>query len=258
MEILQSYNLTRFMAFIPTIRKSTGEWRIVEASLTGKTTHNIAFIAKKIQRYFDGKEGIIFICNQREILALIRTGKEADAKILSRDINDNMPEHSCVAVAGEASAEGLLTIQLKFEDKKGEQNPPVSHLLSARQQREQNIVMIVDDDGFMRSLISKTLVNRAHVIETDDSTDIVESYLEHLPDLIFLDIHLPKISGIELLEEILAFDDSAHVVVISSDSKKDNVLDAKKLGAKGFLAKPFTKEKLESCFQKCPTIRAYN
>ncbi len=243
------------MAFIPTIRKSIHEWRIVEASLTGKTAHNVAFIAKKIERYFKDKEGIIFICNQREILALIRTGRDADAHTLTKGINDNVPEHSCVALAGEASAEGLLTIQLKFDDRKGEKNHSVSHLLSARQQREQNIVMVVDDDNFMSSLIAKTFVNRAHVLEIDDSTDIVEAYLEHLPDVVFLDIHLPKISGIELLEEMLGFDDSAHVVIISSDSKKDNVLDAKKLGAKGFLAKPFTKEKLESCYKKCPTIR---
>ena len=255
MEILQQYNLTRFMAFIPTIRKSIDEWRIVEASLTGKTAHNIAFLAKKMERYFKDKDGIIFICNQREILALIRTGKIADTNALSKEVNDNMPEHSCVVLAGETSAEGLLTIQLKFQDKKEEQNQSVSHLFSARQQREQNIVMVVDDDGFMRSLISKAFSNKAHILEIDDSIDIVEAYLEHLPNLIFLDIHLSRISGIDLLEEILDFDDTAHVVIISSDSKKDYVLDAKKLGAKGFLAKPFTKEKLESCYIKCPTIK---
>jgi two-component system chemotaxis response regulator CheY len=255
MEILQNYNLTRFMAFIPTIRKSIAEWRIVEASLTGKTPHNIAFIAKKMQRYFTDSEGIIFICNQREILALVHTGKGVDPATLSKGINDNVPEHSCVALAGEASAEGLLTIQLKFEEKKGEHNQSASHLLTARQQRENNVVMVVDDDSFIRSLISKTLVSKAHVLEIDDSMDIVEAYLEHLPDVMFLDIHMPKVSGIEMLEEILNFDDSAYVVIISADSNRDNVLDAKKLGAKGFLAKPFTKEKLESCYNKCSTIR---
>jgi len=242
------------MAFIPTIRKSIGEWRIVEASLTGKTSHNIAFLAKRMERYFKDKDGIIFICNPRELLALIRTGKEAEASALSKAINDNMPEHSCIALAGEASAEGLLTIQLKFQDRKEEQNQKFSHLLNTRQQRGQNIIMVVDDDNFMRSLVAKIFVNRAHVLEVDDSMDIVEAYLEHLPDIIFLDIHLPRISGIALLEEILNFDDSAHVVIISSDSSKDNVLDAKKLGAKGFLAKPFSKEKLEACYNKCLTI----
>lgn len=256
MEILQQYNLTRFMSFIPTIRKSIDEWRIVEASLTGKTNHNIAFIAKKMEGHFKGRDGIIFICNHRELLALVHMGQDTDAHALSQGINDNMPEHSCTASAGNATADGLLTIQLKFEDRKQDQQSH-SHLLNTRQERKKNIIMVVDDDNFMRSLVSKSFADRAQVLEVDDGMDIVEAYLEHLPDVLFLDIHLPNISGIELLEEILSFDDSAYVVIISSDSNRDNVLDAKKLGTKGFLAKPFSKEKLESCYNKCPTVRVY-
>ncbi len=255
MDVLQQYNMTRFMGFIPTIRKSIKEWRIIEASLTGKTHHNIAFIAKKLQVFFEGREGIIFICNSKELLALVRTGESANTDNLLKGMNDNMPEHSCSAVAGNVTADGLLTIQIKLQDRPEADNKALSHLLTVRQQREENIIMVVDDDNFMRSLISKALNSKARVIEPSDDSDIVEAYLEHLPDIVFLDIHLPRISGIRLLEEIQSFDDSAHIIIISSDSNKDNVLEAKKLGAKGFLAKPFVLEKIESCYDRCPTIR---
>jgi len=256
MDILQHYNVTRFLSFIPSIKKNVDEWRIIEVSLTGKSHHNIAFIAKKLQTQFSAKDGVIFICNSRDILALVQTGNAANTANLTKEINDNMPEHSCVASAGKATAEGLLTIQVRLQERGAEDIKQASHLFKARQQRSNNVIMVVDDDNFMCSVIAKTFVDKADVLAIDEAIDIVEAYLEHLPDILFLDMHLPKISGIKLLEEILNFDDSAHIIIISSDSRKDNVLDAKKLGAKGFLAKPINKEKLEYHYRNCVTISA--
>lgn len=256
MEILPQYNLTKFMAFIPTIRKSVEEWRIVEASLSGQTPHNIGYIAKKLQNIFKGLEGVIFICNSREIIALVRTGKGISPEIISEEMTAKLPEHSCRVQTGDITAEGLLTIQVKLDDKSQQMTGMSSSLLlESRQDRKQDIVMVVDDDSFIRSLIGKTFSSRAQILAMGDPENVVESYLEHLPDIVFLDIHMGKTSGIDLLGEILSFDDSAHVIMVSLDSKRDNVLDSKKLGAKGFLAKPFTMEKLESCYGKCPTIK---
>lgn len=254
MEILPQYNLTRFMAFIPTIRKSVEEWRIVEASLSGQTSHNIGFIAKKIQTIFKGLEGVIFICNSREIIALVRTGKAVSTDILSEEINTNLPEHSCKVHTGDITAEGLLTIQVKLDDKI-QQKDDRSLLLETRQTRKHNVVMVVDDDSFIRSIIGKNFSGRAEIIAVEDCESVVETYLEHLPDIVFLDIHMGKISGIDLLDEILGFDASAHIVMVSLDSQKDNVLESKTRGAKGFLAKPFTIERLESCYAKSATIK---
>jgi two-component system chemotaxis response regulator CheY len=127
--------------------------------------------------------------------------------------------------------------------------------MAARKNRAENIVMVADDDMFMRSLVHKNFKDRAQIIEHGDAGTIVESYLEMLPDILFLDIHLPGGSGVEILSELTSFDDTAHVIIISSDSVKDNVLEARKLGAKGFVAKPFTPEKLDACYEKCPTIK---
>jgi two-component system chemotaxis response regulator CheY len=113
---------------------------------------------------------------------------------------------------------------------------------------------VVDDDSFIRSVIAKAFEPHAKVMMYQDGMNIVETYLDLLPDVVFLDIHMPSISGIDVLKEIIEFDDSAHIVMISIDSSSDNVLAAKKLGAKGFARKPFTKEKLYLTYNKSPTV----
>lgn len=255
MEFFQYYNQSQFLSFVPKIKQNLRDWQIVEVSLTGKTKHNAAYIAKKLKEYFGDRDGIIFICNSRDILVLVNMGDGTDIRKLSSGINDRMPKYSCSAEATDITAEGLLKFQLRLQDVEEARTESANNpLLAVRKERAEKIVMVADDDMFMRTLISKTFKGRAHVIEHDDTMDIVESYLDALPDILFLDIHMPGGSGIEILEELLGFDDTAYIVIMSSDSVKDNVLEAKKLGAKGFIAKPFTPEKLEACYQKCPTV----
>ena len=241
------------MKFIPTIRKDVNSWRVLDVSLSGKTNHNTAFIAKRLQTYFTDRDGVIFICNSKQILVLVRMGTDADPAQISTGINDNLPRHSCTTRTTKVTAEGLLHIQVNLQDMDTVEND-VSRLFSMRQKREEDIVMVVDDDSFIRSVIAKAFEPYAKVVMYQDDMDIVETYLDILPDIVFLDIHMPGISGIDVLEEIIGFDDSAHIVMISIDSNSDNVLAAKKLGAKGFARKPFAKEKLQLAYNKSPTV----
>jgi two-component system chemotaxis response regulator CheY len=102
--------------------------------------------------------------------------------------------------------------------------------------------------------LAKYFQGRGRVPEFENTDNTVETDLEKPLDIVFLDIHLPGGSGIDILVDILSFDDSAYVILISGDSIKDKIMNGKKFGAKGFIAKPFTKEKLESFYEKCPTI----
>ena len=93
----------------------------------------------------------------------------------------------------------------------------------------------------------------SEVIATNASA--VDTYLLELPDIVFLDIHMPGGSGLNALAEILLFDPTAHVVMLSADRVEATILDAKKFGAKGYVAKPFTPEKLIACYNKTPTVQ---
>lgn len=256
MEFLQYYNQTKFLGFVPRIRQNPKGWQLVEVVLTGKTRHNAAYIAKQVKEYFGARDGIIFICNSREILALVNMGSPSDIVELASGLNNKLPKYSCTAAASDITEEGLLKFQFHLRDieEAKKEASPGSSLLALRKERAEKVVMVVDDDMFMRSLIVKALKSKARVIELDKPEAVVDTYLEELPDALFLDIHMPGLSGIDILSELLNFDDTAYVVIMSSDSVKDNVLEAKRLGAKGFVAKPFTAEKIELCYNKSPSV----
>jgi two-component system, chemotaxis family, chemotaxis protein CheY len=259
MEILKYYNQRRFFEFVPKVKEDLDAWRIVTVALTGQTGHNVMYIAKKITELFGGQEGIVFICNNQEILVLVHTGRESDPQQLCIRIGEKMPQYSCAAEAAGITPEGLLQIQVRLQDIGVDaMNAPHSGspLFNKRLNRDETVVMIADDDMFMRSLLKKSLEDRATIIELGDANDVVTTYLEKLPDIVFLDIHMPQGSGMDILSEILNYDETAYVIILSSDSVRDNVMVAKQTGAQGFLAKPFTQGKILDYFRKCPTVAA--
>jgi len=256
MEVLQHYNQTRFMGFVPKIKRAADEWYIIEASLTGRTNHNACYIALRLREHFAGKDGIIFICNSKNVLVVVHMGRRVDGESVSMGIRKTLPRHSCTTQTMDTTPEGLVKIQLHLEALEHDNTllPAASTLLDKRQNRKGRVVMVVDDDSFMRALVRKTFYARSKVIEFRDSKNVLATYLRQLPDIVFLDIHLQGGSGLTLLREIVHFDVTAYVVMCSADSIEANILRARECGAKGFIAKPLALEQLESYYRKCPTV----
>jgi len=120
--------------------------------------------------------------------------------------------------------------------------------------RSNNLVLVADDDLFVRKIIKSGLEGLTKFIEVADGKEVEAAYINFEPDVLFLDIHLPHVSGIQILEKIFKFDPDAYVIILSADSTADNVTAAMKLGAKGFMAKPFARDRLLHYFNKCPTV----
>ena len=91
---------------------------------------------------------------------------------------------------------------------------------------------------------------------TGDGQGALMGYVNKAPDVLFLDIGLPDIDGHAVLEKIFKLDPDAYVVMFSGNKDRDNVMKAVELGAKGFVGKPFTSEKLLQYIQKSPFIQA--
>ena len=70
-----------------------------------------------------------------------------------------------------------------------------------------------------------------------DGNDAVELYKNHQPDLITLDITMPNKNGEEAMEEILAINPKANILMISA-VRGDAILDCMHKGAKGYIEKP--------------------
>ncbi|NQZ08636.1 MAG: response regulator, partial [Algicola sp.] len=71
-------------------------------------------------------------------------------------------------------------------------------------------------------------------------TDTFAKIDQHKPDLIFLDIELPDINGIEVLKRIKSKDPKSFVIMVSGESTIENVKGSLTNGAAGFIVKPFS------------------
>lgn len=109
-------------------------------------------------------------------------------------------------------------------------------------------VLVVDDALMMRKTIGTFLIRAGHVVveEAANGEQAVAAYKKHLPDLVTMDITMPGVDGIDALSQITAFDPGARVVMVSALGQKHKVFDALQHGAKGYILKPFTEDKLLS------------
>jgi two-component system chemotaxis response regulator CheY len=102
--------------------------------------------------------------------------------------------------------------------------------------------LIADDSQFARRTIGAVVarLGGSIVAEADNGVDAVDLYAKHRPDLVLLDITMPRLDGIGTLRSIMERDRNANVVIISSLGSRELVWKAISLGAKSFLTKPFT------------------
>jgi two-component system chemotaxis response regulator CheY len=104
-------------------------------------------------------------------------------------------------------------------------------------------VMVVDDVGTTRVLLNKILTNAGYdVIEAESGEAAIKTYHTIKPDAVTMDVFLDKLSGIGALQVILQLDPDARVVMCSSQSDHTFIEDTKRLGARGYLRKPFDPE----------------
>jgi two-component system chemotaxis response regulator CheY len=123
-----------------------------------------------------------------------------------------------------------------------------------RAMRRENVILVADDDMYMRILVKNGIASLATVREVEDGNEIIGAYKRYMPDILFLDIHMPNREGTDVINDILTIDPKAYVIMLSADSSQENIELSTRRGAKDFLAKPFTKDKLMGYIKKCPTI----
>ncbi len=107
-------------------------------------------------------------------------------------------------------------------------------------------VLIADDALFMRDAL-KMILNRNGfqvVGEAGDGKEAVEKFKLLKPDIVTMDIHMPEMGGIEAIEQILKEDENANIIVISAAGDKVHIIDAITCGARNFIIKPFTEDRV--------------
>jgi len=113
-------------------------------------------------------------------------------------------------------------------------------------------VLVADDASFMRQMIRDIIDQEGFEVvgEAADGVDVVEKFTELSPDLVMMDIVMPKRSGIDAVKAIMEIAPQAMVVMCSALGQETLVMEAIQAGAKDFIVKPFKPESVLTTLRK--------
>jgi len=102
-------------------------------------------------------------------------------------------------------------------------------------------IMIVDDSEELRLAIKDFLLIHNHnvVAEASDGIEAIEKYHSEKPELVFLDLTIPKLDGLSVLKKIQFQDPTSKIIVITGNDDMKIFEDCTRLGVLAFLIKPF-------------------
>jgi two-component system chemotaxis response regulator CheY len=102
-------------------------------------------------------------------------------------------------------------------------------------------VLIVDDTGYVR-IILKHVLNAIGITEISEASDGQNAFLQYRlqsPDLVIMDITMPRKNGLEAVKSIIKFDPNAKIIMCSAMAQRNLIIDCIHAGALDFIAKPF-------------------
>ncbi len=111
-------------------------------------------------------------------------------------------------------------------------------------------VLIADDSMFVQKLLKQILLSEQYnIIEVaSDGEEAIEKFQQNINklDLVTLDITMPKLDGLAVLEKILKIKPDTNIIMISALGREDLVKKALTIGAKNYIVKPLNREKVLS------------
>ena len=113
-------------------------------------------------------------------------------------------------------------------------------------------ILICDDSAFMRNILKNTLSQfpEFEISEAGDGEEAIAKYTEVQPDLTFMDIMMPKKTGLEALKEIRTQYVTARIVMCTSVGQDKVMQEAVEAGAADFIIKPFKPEQIKEVVER--------
>jgi two-component system chemotaxis response regulator CheY len=111
-------------------------------------------------------------------------------------------------------------------------------------------LLIVDDSNMIRTRISRVVQNGGlkNVVLAGlakNGQEAIRLARTTRPDVVTMDLTMPEMDGIECIQALMKLDPTINILVVSALNDKSTAIQALKLGARGFVAKPFTDEELQ-------------
>lgn len=118
-------------------------------------------------------------------------------------------------------------------------------------------VLIVDDSLTARLYLASILRAGGHQVveQAIDGVDAIAKYAQCHPDVVTMDLHMPRLDGVEATARIIERDPAAKVVVVTSEGRLAEVVRAVRAGAVGYLLKPFEPQRLVEAVNRASGMR---
>ena len=105
---------------------------------------------------------------------------------------------------------------------------------------EQLTVLVVDDDKITTAILRRMLDTYADtVLIASDGEEGLDLFKKHRPDIVLSDINMPRMGGLEMVEQIRKIDDQVKIAIFTNFENRDILLTAIKIGVNQFFSKPF-------------------
>ncbi len=121
---------------------------------------------------------------------------------------------------------------------------------------EKPTAIVVDDDNMMREMLMIILRSEDYPVvgEASNGPDAIALFSRRKPGLVLLDINMPKMGGMQVLEEIRKISPATIVLMVSAEATMDKVREAIQKGADGFVVKPLNPasvlDKIAMCIKR--------
>lgn len=270
------------ISLIYSINKDPESWEnwmclhitLPELSISSDDLHAMDCIKPLLESCLKDVEGNSFFCEKNDIYIM--------CKNTSRSILQETGRHACdLVLYGNTVIPYFKVFDLAHDGQefvdyfcKQDQHftiPSPPHTITEQKQensdnafspREEKIsqnpkhkkVLLVEDDPVTRWMVRNTLRNECDFATAQNGNKALSLYISYQPDIVFLDINLPDRDGHSVLEWIIQHDPGAYIVMFSSKSHLDTIVNTLEDGAKGFISKPFRKSQLIHYIDNCPNI----
>lgn len=111
--------------------------------------------------------------------------------------------------------------------------------------------LIVDDVATTRAILRKILAEQGYeIIEAESGEDAIRIYHAQRPDIVTMDIHMGKVSGLGAVQVIFKIDPGARIIACSSEHSQNYIAEALRMGVKAYIKKPFSTEDVLNALNK--------
>ena len=107
-------------------------------------------------------------------------------------------------------------------------------------------IMIAEDSNATRLMLRNSLEIAHHeiVAEAIDGIETIEKFIATNPDILLLDVAMPKKDGISVLREIMSSKPDAKIIMITADENLSTITQSSEAGVQAYLVKPFSSEQV--------------